>query len=51
MESRLERVIRASESELLILLSPRSDDDAGALREAFAALKRTPDDQGKPGSQ
>jgi hypothetical protein len=45
---RIERVIRASESELLVLLSPRSDDDAAALREAFAALKRTPDDQGKP---
>lgn len=46
---RIERVVRASESELLILLSPRSDDDAAALREAFAALKRTPDDLGKSG--
>jgi hypothetical protein len=38
---RIERVIRGSESELLLLLSPRSDDGGAALRDAFAALKET----------
>jgi hypothetical protein len=48
---RIERVIRDSESELLIILAPRSDDGGGALREAFALLRQTPDDTGKPADQ
>jgi hypothetical protein len=45
---RIESVIRGSESELLILLFPRSDDEGSALRDAFAALKETADDRGQP---
>jgi hypothetical protein len=41
---RIERVIRDSESEVLILLAPRSDDGGAALREAFAMLKQTPNE-------
>jgi hypothetical protein len=40
---RIERVIRDGESELLILLAGRSDDEGAALRDAFTALKRAPD--------
>jgi hypothetical protein len=46
---RIERVIRDSESELLILLAPRSDDGGATLREAFAMLKQMPDDKRRPG--
>jgi hypothetical protein len=45
MAQRLEGVIRESESELRILLTPRSDDDGAALREAYAALQQTADDK------
>jgi hypothetical protein len=45
---RIESIIRGSESELLILLFPRSDDEGSALRDAFAALKETADDRGQP---
>jgi len=45
---RVEGVIRGSESELMTLLSPRSDDDGAALREAFAALRRAPNGKGEP---
>ena len=38
---RIEGVVLASESELLTLLLPLSDDKGAALRDAFAALKRT----------
>jgi len=48
---RIERVIRDSESELLIILGPRSDDGGAALREAFAMLRQTPDDMGQPADQ
>ena len=48
MAERIERVIRESEGELLILLAPRSDDGGAALREAFTMLKQTPDDKGQP---
>jgi hypothetical protein len=48
---RIERVIRDSESELLILLAPQSDDGGAALREAFAILGKTPDDMGQPPDQ
>ena len=48
---RIERVIRSSEGELLVLLAPRSDDDGAALRDAFAALKKTPDQQSEPEDQ
>jgi hypothetical protein len=51
LAQRIERVIRASENELLILLSPGSDDDGAALRDAFTALKRVPDDQSEPKDQ
>ena len=48
MAERIERVIRESEGELLILLAPRSDDGGAALREAFTMLKHAPDDKGQP---
>jgi hypothetical protein len=48
---RIERVIRDSESELLIILAPRSDDGGAALREAFALLRQTPADTGQPADQ
>jgi hypothetical protein len=51
MAERIERVIRESENELLILLAPRSDDGGAALREAFAMLKHTPDDTSRPADQ
>jgi len=41
LAQRLERVVRESESELLMLLMPRSDDGGAALRKAYAALKQT----------
>jgi hypothetical protein len=46
LAQRIERVIRNSESELLVLLAPLSDDGGAALREAFRMLKQTPDDNG-----
>jgi hypothetical protein len=48
MAERIERVIRESEGELLILLARRSDDGGAALREAFTMLKQTPDDKSQP---
>jgi hypothetical protein len=51
MAERIERVIRESEDELLILLAPRSADGGAALREAFAMLKQAPDDKGQPADQ
>jgi len=48
---RIERVIRDSESELLMLLAARSDDDGAALRDAFAALKQAPDGTSPPPDQ
>lgn len=48
MAERIERVIRESENELLILLAPCSDDGGAALREAFTMLKQTPDDTSRP---
>jgi hypothetical protein len=48
LAERIERVIRQSEGELPILLAPRSDDRGAAVHEAFAMLKQTPDDKGKP---
>jgi hypothetical protein len=51
MAERIERVIRESEGELLILLAPRSDDGGAALREAFTMLKQTPDDKGHPAEE
>jgi hypothetical protein len=44
LAQRLERVIRESENEMLMLLTPRSDDGGAALREAYAALKQTAED-------
>jgi hypothetical protein len=51
MAERIERVIRESEGELLILLAPRSDDGGAALREAFTMLKQTPDDKDHPAEE
>jgi hypothetical protein len=48
---RIERVIRDSESELLIILAPRADDGGAALREAFEMLRQTPDDTDHPADQ
>jgi hypothetical protein len=48
LAERVERVIRESEGELPILLAPRSHDRGAALDEAFAMLKQTPEDKGKP---
>jgi acyl dehydratase len=48
LAERIERVIRESEGELLILLAPRADDGGAALHEAFAMLEQTPDDEGQP---
>ena len=48
---RIERVIRESESELLVLLAPRSDDGGAALRDAFAMFKQTTDDKSRPPEQ
>jgi len=48
MAQRIERVIRDSENELLVILAPRSDDGGAALREAFGMLKKTPNDTGRP---
>jgi hypothetical protein len=45
--ARIERVIRGSENELLMLLPALSDDAGGTLRDAFTALKQTADD-GEP---
>jgi hypothetical protein len=49
--TRIERVIRDSENELLVILAPRSDDGGAALREAFAMLKKTTNETGQPAEQ
>jgi len=51
MAERIERVIRESEDELLILLAPRSADGGATLREAFAMLKQAPNDRGERAHQ
>jgi hypothetical protein len=51
MAQRIERVIRDSENELLMILAPRSDDGGVALREAFGMLKKTPNDTARPAEE
>jgi hypothetical protein len=51
LAERIERVIRESEGELPILLTPRSNDRGAALGEAFAMLKQTPDRKRQPADQ